>query len=84
MNVLSNFLNVIPSFLLLGYLGPETVMPIASIIATIIGVILIFWRFVWGSLKKIFKKGQSADNENIVELDIAISEEEFKDETHSP
>jgi hypothetical protein len=84
MNLLSNFLYLMPKLLLLGYLGPETVMPIASIIATIIGAILIFWRFIWGTLKKIFKKGQSADNENIDELDITSDAEEFKDEIHSP
>lgn len=37
------------------YLGPETIMPLASIIAAIIGVILIFWRLLFSNIKKAFQ-----------------------------
>lgn len=37
------------------YLGPETIMPLASIIAAIVGVILIFWRFILKSVKNFFR-----------------------------
>ena len=38
------------------YLGPETIMPLASILATIVGGILVFWRFIVGGIKKIYRK----------------------------
>jgi hypothetical protein len=34
------------------YLGPETIMPLASILATIVGGLLIFWRFIWRAIKR--------------------------------
>jgi hypothetical protein len=37
------------------YLGPETIMPLASILATVIGVILVFWRFIVAFIKKGFR-----------------------------
>jgi site-specific recombinase len=37
------------------YLGPETVMPLASILAAIVGVLLLFWRLIFGFFKRIFK-----------------------------
>lgn len=37
------------------YFGPETILPLASIIAGIIGVILMFWRYLFGMGKKFFK-----------------------------
>lgn len=37
------------------YLGPETIMPLASILATIVGVILIFWRFIIGFIKRLIR-----------------------------
>jgi hypothetical protein len=82
MNLLSNYLNILPQILLLGYLGPETIMPLASIVATIIGTIFIFWRFIWGSLKKIFKIGQPLDDQTLVESDSTTDEDELKDEVH--
>lgn len=39
---------------LLAYLGPETVLPIASILATILGFVLMFWRFLIHWIKKPF------------------------------
>jgi hypothetical protein len=37
------------------YLGPDSIMPIASVIAAILGVILIFWRYILSSIKKGFR-----------------------------
>lgn len=37
------------------YLGPESIMPLASIIAAIVGVILIFWRYITSFIKKTAK-----------------------------
>jgi hypothetical protein len=39
------------------YLGPETIMPLASILGAIIGFLLIFWRLILRFFKKIFKSG---------------------------
>jgi hypothetical protein len=37
------------------YLGPESIMPIASIIAAVIGIILILWRYILSFLKRTYK-----------------------------
>ncbi len=37
------------------YLGPNTVMPLASIVAAVVGVILIFWRFAFGLVRGAFR-----------------------------
>jgi hypothetical protein len=33
--------------LVLGYLGPEVVLPLTSVFAAALGVLLVFWRFLW-------------------------------------
>ena len=35
------------------YLGPQTVLPVASIIAALVGVILMFWRLILRFIKKL-------------------------------
>jgi hypothetical protein len=37
------------------YLGPETIMPLASILAALIGFALIAWRYIVNFFKKAFK-----------------------------
>ncbi len=37
------------------YLGPNTVMPLVSILAAIVGVFLIFWRFLFSVVQGLFK-----------------------------
>jgi hypothetical protein len=37
------------------YFGPETIFPVASFVAGIIGVILVFWRVIVKSVRKFFK-----------------------------
>ena len=34
------------TWLVLLYLGPETIMPLASVIAAVLGFLLIFWRYI--------------------------------------
>ena len=34
------------------YFGPETILPLASIIAAMIGVILMFWRVILAAIRK--------------------------------
>jgi hypothetical protein len=49
------------------YLGPETIMPLASILAAVIGVLLIFWRSIANLFKRIFKKGGISVKEEMSE-----------------
>jgi hypothetical protein len=39
---------------LLCYIGPETMLPLASLLAAITGVFLICWRYVVHSLRRLF------------------------------
>jgi hypothetical protein len=38
------------------YLGPETIMPITSVLAAAVGVILIFWRHVTITVRSSFRR----------------------------
>jgi hypothetical protein len=38
------------------YLGPETLMPVASALAAVGGVLLLFWRRVVGALRSVVHK----------------------------
>lgn len=47
--------------MLLAYFGPETVLPLASVLATVFGVIMMFgrasFRFALAPFRWLFKKG---------------------------
>ena len=53
---------------LLLYLGPETIMPVTSVLAAVVGVLLIFWRYVAAvarnGFKRVFPRKQSYSNVN--------------------
>lgn len=36
------------------YVGPDQMMPVASILATLMGFVLIFWNKVLGVFRKLF------------------------------
>jgi hypothetical protein len=36
------------------YVGPDQMMPVASILATVMGFVMIFWNKVLGIFRKIF------------------------------
>jgi hypothetical protein len=38
------------------YIGPETVMPLASALAAVGGVLLMFWKKVTGATRWIFRR----------------------------
>lgn len=38
------------------YLGPETIVPLGSALAAIVGILLIFWRFIAGFIRNGFYK----------------------------
>lgn len=37
------------------YLGPNTVLPLASALAASIGIVLVFWRYIVGLVRKVFR-----------------------------
>jgi hypothetical protein len=37
------------------YFGPETTLPLVSVLGAIVGVLLIFWNFLVGMVKKVFR-----------------------------
>jgi len=43
--------------ILLLYLGPETIMPLASVLGAVVGFLLIFWRLLLKPLKKLTRLG---------------------------
>jgi hypothetical protein len=49
---------------LLAYFGPETTLPLASVLGAVIGVLLMFWNFLTGLVVKcfrfVFKKADNA------------------------
>jgi hypothetical protein len=38
---------------LVGYIGPETIMPLASAAVAIVGVVLIGWRYVAATFSRV-------------------------------
>lgn len=41
---------------LLLYFGPETIMPITSVLAAAVGMVLIFWRHIITTVRNSFRK----------------------------
>lgn len=62
------------------YLGPETLMPLASILAAIAGFFLIFWRLIAKFFKTMYRKIRGLPEEVPPDMDIAdpIEEEQEK------
>jgi hypothetical protein len=61
------------------YLGPETLMPLASILAAIAGFFLMFWRTILKFIKKTVRKMRGLPDEVPPDVDIEESLEEEKD-----
>ena len=61
------------------YLGPETLMPLASILAAIVGFFLMFWRVIVKFFKKTYRKMRGLPAEVPPEVDIEGPLEEEKD-----
>jgi hypothetical protein len=38
-----------------GYIGPDVILPFASVLTGIVGVVLIFWRFIVKTFKKMIR-----------------------------
>ncbi len=57
--------------MLLGYIGPETMLPLASILAAGLGVILMFWKYIIQLIRRMFgaifgRKKKNADAKTVV------------------
>jgi hypothetical protein len=61
------------------YLGPETLMPLASILAAIAGFFLLFWRVIAKVAKKIYRKMRGLPDELPPDVELEDSAEEQKE-----
>ncbi len=57
------------------YLGPETILPVASILASIIGVILMFWRLIFGSIRRVFRGPSQVTPTEVALTEVVLEEE---------
>jgi hypothetical protein len=62
------------------YLGPETLMPLASVLAAIAGFFLIFWRLIVKFFKTMYRKIRGLPDEVPPDVDVEdhIDEEQDK------
>jgi hypothetical protein len=63
------------------YLGPDTLMPLASILAAILGFFLIFWRLIVRVVKAMYRKIRGLPAEVPPDMDVAedvVDEEQDK------
>jgi hypothetical protein len=60
-----------------GYLGPETLMPLASLLAAVAGFFLMFWRVIVKFIKKTVRKMRGLPDEVPPDvMDVDESDEE--------
>ena len=59
-----------------GYLGPDTLMPLASVLAAIAGFFLMFWRVIFKFVKKTYRKMRGLPDELPPDLDVEDTAEE--------
>jgi hypothetical protein len=45
------------------YVGPDQMMPVASILATVMGFVMIFWSKVVGVVRKILGRSKPAETQ---------------------
>lgn len=58
------------------YLGPETLMPLASILAAIAGFFLIFWRLIVKFFRTLYRKVRGLPDEVPPDMDVEDPMEE--------
>jgi hypothetical protein len=70
------------------YLGPETIMPVASAVAAVIGFLLIFWRMIVNGVKRTFRAVTGRGGESVApssaEPLLVDTADEIKDEVSHP
>ncbi|MFT3893221.1 MAG: hypothetical protein QM730_16450 [Anaerolineales bacterium] len=60
-----------------GYLGPDTLLPLASVLAAIAGFFLMFWRVILKFGKKVYRKMRGLPDELPPDPDVEEVVEEF-------
>jgi hypothetical protein len=80
MNVLFALLSIVGPFRPNQYLGPDTLMPLASILAAILGFFLIFWKLIVRITKKTYRKIRGLPDEVPPDLDAVDATEEKQDQ----
>lgn len=61
------------------YLGPETLMPLASILAAIAGFFLLFWRLIVKFFRTAYRKIRGLPDEVPPDMDVEDPMEEEQD-----
>jgi len=59
-----------------GYLGPDTLMPLASVLAAIAGFFLMFWRVIFKFVKKTYRKIRGLPDELPPDVEVEDTVEE--------
>ena len=80
MNVLFTLLSLMGPLRPPEYLGPETLMPLASILAAIAGFFLMFWRLILKFVKATYRKMRGLPDEVPPDMEVEdhIDEEQDK------
>ncbi|GAB4451149.1 MAG: hypothetical protein Kow0070_28990 [Anaerolineales bacterium] len=76
MNLLINLFSLMGPLRPPEYLGPETLMPLASILAAIAGFFLLFWRLIVKFVKTLYRKVRGLPDEVPPEVDLDDPTEE--------
>jgi hypothetical protein len=79
MNVLFTLLSLSTPMSPPQYLGPDTLLPLASVLAAIAGFFLIFWRLIVRFFKTIYRKIRGLPDEVPPEMDLEDPMEEEQD-----
>lgn len=80
MNVLFTLLSLSTPLRPPQYLGPETLMPLASLLAAVAGFFLIFWRLIVRLVKTAYRKIRGLPEEVPPEVEVEDSMEEEQDQ----
>jgi hypothetical protein len=68
------------------YLGPETTLPLTSVLAATVGILLIFWRSVLGLGKRVFHTffGKSTQESAVRSQQSGVSSQQDQPPTPDP
>jgi len=79
MNLLFTLFSLVGPLRPTQYLGPDTLMPLASILAAIAGFFLIFWRLIVRLVKTAYRKIRGLPEEVPPDMDLEDPTEEEQD-----
>jgi len=79
MNLLFTLFSLVGPLRPTQYLGPDTLLPLASILAAIAGFFLIFWRLIVRLVKTAYRKIRGLPEEVPPDMDLEDPTEEEQD-----